>query len=188
MNSNGEVIDGHAVLEACKKLGLTSVPVIIIDDLTDAQVRALRLALNKIPEMGVWDEAALKVELEFLFEAEPQLTFFSGFEAAEIDRLLTFGDAEDVIPPALTESVSRLHDRWICGNQAVLCGSASDILSYEALLDGELAQLLFTDPPYGCKIKGHVSRTHDEFVEGSGLEAGELQSFFERFLQQARKN
>lgn len=185
----GEIIDGHGVVEACRTLGHTDVPTVIIDHLSAAEVRALRLSLNKLSEQSSWDPDALAAEFADLLAVDPHLIAFTGFSMPEIDLALAAfeaqaeeAEAEDVEPPT-GPAVSRIGDLWLfSGGHKLLCANARESTSYTALLSEEQAQMVFTDPPYGCAIQGHVSRSHREFVEGSGMSEGEALAFFEDFL------
>ncbi len=186
VTGDGEIIDGHAIWEACKSLGHTTVATIVVDDLTSDEVRALRLSLNKIQDMSVWDEPALKLEFEDLFKNNPGLLAFTAFPTAEIDAYVGIGFGEpgnDDVPKTQPLVVSRLGDVWVFeGGHQLLCGDAGDKQSYDRLLGSVKISFVLTDPPYGCKIAGHVSRKHKEFVEGSGMTEEEALRFFEAFL------
>jgi len=184
----GEIIDGHEIAAACKSLGYDTIPTIIVDDLSPVEIRALRLSLNKIAESSEWDPDALGAELAEIFAIDPLLLDFTGFTMPEFDRLITgIGESaadepESLLKPTKT-AVSRLGDLWeFGGGHKLLCASARESMSYEVLLGSAKAQMVIADPPYGCAIKGHVSHSHDEFVEGSGMTATEAQAFFESFL------
>ncbi len=195
IKADGEVIKGHGVLEAAKALGHRSVPTVVIDHLNDAEVRAVRVALNQISRLGEWDLDSLKAEFEFLFEVDPSLVQFTGFEMPAIDALLApsfglgAGDPADDLPEvALKAAISCLGDLWICADQKLLCGNARSPESYHRLIGAEKVQMLFTDGPYGCGIQGHVSRKHGEFVEGSGLSQKEVLAFYSDFLTTVRES
>ena len=185
----GEIIDGHGVLEACRTLGRETVPTIVIDHLSDSDVRGLRLSLNKLTEQSIWDPDALAAEFAELLEVDPDLIAFTGFSMPEIDLALAARgsevdklDAADV-EPVSGPVVSRLGDLWLfSGGHKLLCGNARESTSHIALVAAQRVQMVFTDPPYGCAMQGHVSRSHREFVEGSGMSEAEALVFFEGFL------
>ena len=187
----GEIIDGHAIYEACRRLGHETVPTIIIDHLSDHEVRALRLSLNRIAEKSSWDENALAGEFAHLLAVEPDLAAFSGFELPEIDLALAAFDGgetdpTDAVPEPPVTPISRVGDLWtFTGGHRLLCGDARAGESYATLLAGQRAQKLATDPPYGCAIRGHVSGSHGEFVQGSGMDEAAAQAFFAGFLDAA---
>jgi DNA modification methylase len=150
--SDGSVVDGHLRLKAAKKLGLEKVPVVFADDLSDAQIKAFRLLANQSATWAPWDEELLKLEFEDLqnMDFDLQLT---GFDFDQINDFLDSDEpkaeefeeqfADDAAPP-----VAKPGDLWILGEHKVFCGDSTDPNSYKALLNGELAALTITDPPY----------------------------------------
>lgn len=179
IDTDGEVIAGHGRLEAAKRLGLDTLPTIRCDDLTSGQVKAYRLADNRIAEGAAWDKDVLRVELEDLIEIDfdPELT---GFDTAEIDLVLqdsddSMGDpAADAIPesPPDQPTVSQIGDLWILGDHRLLCGDATSGSAFEALMGKHRADMVITDAPYNVPIQGHASGKgavqHGEFVMGAG--------------------
>ncbi len=150
--ANG-VIAGHGRLLAARKLGLDQVPVIELSHLSPIQKRAYILADNRIAENAGWDEELLKVELAELKLGDFDLAL-TGFDADELDRLLD-GESgsdgltdEDAVPATPEQPISKPGDVWVLGEHRLLCGDATDPASYQALLADELADMVFTDPPY----------------------------------------
>ena len=144
---------GHGRLAAAQKLGIATVPVVVLDHLTPTQRRALVIADNRIAENAGWDEAMLQVELADLQGDDFDLSL-TGFDADALADLLageeTTSDGqtdEDSVPDAGT-SITRPGDVWICGNHRVICGDSTDAGIYDALMAGEIADMVFTDPPY----------------------------------------
>lgn len=196
IKDDGEVIDGHARIAAAKSVGFEQVPCIVIDHLTDLQVRTLRLALNRLQEKGQWDLDALKLEFEEMLDLEIPLEV-TGFEVAEVDLLvLDHGDEAEPdsldpeanrIPDRETTPISREGDLWVLGRHKILCANALDQTAYAALMDQEAAVGVFTDPPYNVPIQGHVcgkgSIHHPEFIMASGEMTPEaFQAFLQDFL------
>jgi hypothetical protein len=191
------LIAGHGRLAAAKLLRYTTVPAVRVSHLNDAQKRALRLADNKIAERAGWDEAALAFEFTDLLQLEltSELTFdlsVTGFEPAEIDRLVDFGSnprdaadepSEDLLPAA-GDPVSRLGDVFELGDHRIVCGDAREAATYATLLGDERAAMSISDAPYNVSIKNHVgSRRHDEFVMGVGeMTADAFTAFLASFL------
>ena len=147
------VIAGHGRLAAARKLELTEVPVIELDHLTPEQKKAYILADNRIALNSGWDEELLKLELQELQGVDFDLDLL-GFGDEEIERLLNGDDAggglteDDAIPEAPVDPVSRPGDLWILGNHRLLCGDSTVLTDVERLMDGQLADMAFTDPPY----------------------------------------
>lgn len=179
VDARGEVVAGHDRLEAAKSLKLESVPTVRPDHLSEAQLRAYRIADNRLAELAGWDANLLALELGELatldIGCELEVT---GFETGDIGRLLaavtgTEEDAaEDAAPQPEADPVSRPGDLWLLGRHRLLCADARLRASYELLLDGGRAQLVFTDPPYNVPVQGHVSGLgkvrHREFAMASG--------------------
>jgi DNA modification methylase len=190
----GGIIAGHGRVEAAKLLGMSDVPTVRVDHLTPAQIRAYVIADNKLAENAGWDRALLALELQ---ELSVHLDFdvtITGFETAEIDLLIrdlegdSPDDADEV--PEIDRSapaVSRPGDLWQIGDQRLLCGDSLKTGSYVALLGGQAAQMVFTDPPYNVVIDGHVSGLgkvkHREFAMASGeMSSQEFTQFLETVL------
>ena len=150
--SDGTVIDGHLRLKAAKKLGLETVPVLLGDDMTETQIKAFRLSVNKLAELAGWDEELLKLELTDLQDADFDLGLM-GFSDDELDRLINGDDGggltdDDAVPETPKEPVSRPGDLWILGNHRLLCGDSTMLSDVEKLMGSELADMAFSDPPY----------------------------------------
>jgi len=151
VRENGMLIAGHGRLEAAKLEGITEVPTIVARGWSEAQCQAYAIADNRLTDSSHWDEELLRLELGDLQTAGFDLAL-TGFDQAELDRLLVVdrdvdGDPDDAPqPPA--DPISRPGDLWICGEHRVLCGDARVLADVEKVLDGELADMTFTDPPY----------------------------------------
>ena len=191
VDKDGTIIAGHARLEAAKRLELAEVPTVRIDHLSPAQIKALRLADNRLAEDASWDQAALKIEFEEIILEDPELELeTTGFACAEIDIVLANDDQEsdgdDVVPDTPKKAVSRRGDLWLLGEHRLLCGDARCGEDLATLMQGAKAQMVITDPPYNVKVGGHVtgSGRHGEFVMASG-EMTETQ--FLRFLEDSLK-
>jgi DNA modification methylase len=178
VDEQNRVVAGHGRLEAAKNLKIPRVPVVRVKHLTEPQLRAYRLADNKIAENATWDDGLLRVELDFLMN--PDLNFdvdLTGFSTPQIDIL--FG-ADQEIPdepplPDLVDTavaVSREGDIWQLGPHRVACGDSRDPALLDALMEGEKSAMVFTDPPYNVSIGGMVSglgkHCHEEFKMASG--------------------
>lgn len=173
------VIAGHGRVEAAKLLQIETVPVIYLSELSEAEIRAYVIADNKLAENAGWDKALLALELQYLSELNLDFDLtITGFEAPEIDLLLnsnesTKTDQADQVPKVDDRpAVSRLGDLWLLGRHKLLCGDATKEASFEVLLGGQKAQMVFTDPPYNVPIDGHVCGLgkvkHAEFAMASG--------------------
>ena len=172
------VIAGHGRLLAVQRLGWQEVPTITLEHLTPDQVKAYRIADNRLTDCSAWDERLLAEQLLELSTADLDFDLTDiGFEMAEIDlRIQGLSDseedfAEDLLP-APGPVVSQLGDLWNLGCHRVLCGNALEAESYDVLLAGAKAHLVFTDAPFNTRVQGHVMGNgkirHDEFVMASG--------------------
>ena len=146
------IIAGHGRLMAAQQLGLDTVPVIVLNHLTEAQRRALVIADNKIAENAGWNDELLKLELEELGDLGFDLDLI-GFSDEALDELLGNNEQsgesdENEIPEVEDEPVSRHGDVWVLGNHRLLCGDSTSKQDLEKLMSGELADMAFTDPPY----------------------------------------
>ena len=179
--STGEVVDGHLRLKAALRLGLETVPVILADDLTPAQIKAFRILANRSATWADWDEDLLRLELE-----ERKLDGFdlalTGFDADELLEIMAGEETtsegntdEDAAPEVPGNPVSKPGDVWIMGQHRLLCGDATDPASYDTLLGTERVAMIFQDPPYNVdyanspkdKLRGtHRPILNDNLGEG----------------------
>ena len=153
----GVIVCGHTRLRAAERLGLEKAPVHVADDLTDEQARAYRLADNKSAGLAEWDDAKLARELEGLLEMGMDLESLPGFDAGEI-AALTASPTEgltdpDEVPEAPEEPETLPGDLWILGEHRLLCGDSADPDHVCVLCEGELVQLVHTDPPYNVAVR-----------------------------------
>jgi DNA modification methylase len=180
IDKNNVIIAGHGRVEAAKLLGLETVPVIRLEHLSEAEIRAYMLADNKLAEEAGWDLEILANELQNLFENYPDLDIaVTGFDMPEIDVLISNlntssqkPDPADTVPEVTGPAITQLGDKWQIGPHRLICADATGPESYQRLLAGERAQMIFTDPPYNVKIRGHVSGLgnvdHREFAMAAG--------------------
>jgi len=149
VQSDGTVVDGHLRLKAARKLGIDEIPVLLADDMTDAQIKAFRLSVNKMAELADWNTELLSLELEELQGMDFDLDL-TGFDADFILPEETEGlTDEDAVPEAPEEPVTVEGDIWVLGDHRVMCGDSTSIDAVEKLMGGELSILLHADPPYG---------------------------------------
>ncbi|MBZ5618941.1 MAG: site-specific DNA-methyltransferase [Acidobacteriia bacterium] len=191
--SDGIIIAGHARLLAARKLGMTEVPVIVLDHLTQTQRRALVLADNRLALNAGWDEEMLRVELESLQEDGFNLDIV-GFTDEEIENLLRDPEAsvegqtdEDAVPEEQEKVITVPGDVWLLGEHRLLCGDATKLADVEKVLDGGLADMAFLDPPYnvnyGQTMKDKLRGTTHRKILNDDLGDG-----FEQFLRDSCTN
>jgi 16S rRNA G966 N2-methylase RsmD len=154
----GGIIAGHGRVLAARKLGLERVPCLRLEGLTEAQKRAYVIADNKLALNAGWDEQMLAIEIKELQGLEFDLGLL-GFDAGELDELLALGDATpegetdaDAVPEVQAEAVTRPGDVWVLGRHRVMCGDSTDAGTVALLMNGEKADMVYTDPPYGISI------------------------------------
>ena len=179
--SDGVIVAGHGRLAAAQKLGLDTVPVVVLDHLTPTQRRALIIADNRIAENAGWDDAMLRIELQSLQEDGFNLDI-TGFDADALAEIMAGEETtvdgntdEDAIPEISETVISRPGDVWILGNHRLVCGDATQASSYEQLLAGQRVQMIWSDLPYNVnyansakdKLRGkHRPILNDNLGEG----------------------
>ena len=179
-DSHGNIIAGHARFSAVKLLGLAHVPVIRLHHLTETEIRAYRLADNKLAQKSGWDREILSAELEELEAVLPEIGLdlsITGFEPAEVDAIkedlaADQTQSDDECPELEDRAVARKGDLFILGNHRLIAGDARDEATYRRLMQSQSATMAFLDPPYNVRIKGHVGGRgriqHQEFLQASG--------------------
>ena len=190
--ADGVVIAGHARLLAARKLGMTEVPVIVLDHLTESQRRALVLADNRLALNAGWDEEMLRVEMAALDEDGFNLDVV-GFTDEEIEGLLRDPEEvhagntdDDAVPETPETAVSVPGDVWILGEHRLLCGDATQMTDVEKVLAGGLADMVFCDPPYNV----NYGATMKDKLRGNKRKIAndDLGQAFEQFLRDACVN
>jgi DNA modification methylase len=182
IDSECRVIAGHGRLQACRLLGIEEVPTIMLENLTETQVRAFMIADNKLTENATWDERLLAEQLKSLAEIELDFSLeVTGLELAEIDTIIESispglegeQDPADQLPEQTNNTqVSQPCDMWKLDKNRVLCADATQASSYVDLMGGRLAAATFSDFPYNVQIDGHATglgkTRHSEFPMASG--------------------
>lgn len=156
------IIAGHGRVLAAQKLGLAELPCIEASHLTDAQRKAYVIADNKLATNAGWDVDLLKIELGELqgigFDLE--LTGFSMDEIGDLLAETVEGNTdEDACPEVAQDSVSKPGDIWVMGNHRLMCGDSTSIDAVAQLMDGQLADMLLTDPPYNVAYEGKTKES-----------------------------
>jgi len=160
------VIAGHGRILAAKEEGITQVPCVFAEHLTEAQKRAYILADNRLALNAGWDAEMLSVEIADLQAADFDVSLL-GFDDAELNQLL--GGAEDVkdddfdvegelAKPAITQP----GDLWLLGQHRVVCGDSTKAEDFSLLMDGKLANLVVTDPPYNVNYEGTAGKIKND--------------------------
>ena len=167
VDKDNMIIAGHGRMKAAMRLGLTEVPCIRLDHLNDFQKKAYIIADNKLALNAGWDDELLRLELGQLNEDGFDLSL-TGFDDDELSKLLIPEQIdgltdEDDVPEVPEDPVTVEGDVWVLGNHRLMCGDSTSIDSVEKLMDGQKADMVFTDPPYNIDYQG-VSDKRDKIA------------------------
>jgi DNA modification methylase len=173
--SDGSLIDGHLRVKAAKHLGMEEVPAVLCDDLSEADIKALRISINRMAELAEWDAELLSAELEGL-AAEGIGLEDVGFDADYLEELgadlgLLKGNPEADAEPQIDRAEElrakwgvEAGQLWELGDHRLLCGDSTKKEDVERVMGGEKSDLCFTSPPYGA---GNVAKLRDHYVRGA---------------------
>ena len=191
VDADSRIVSGHAQHEVAKRLRMTEVMAIRIEYLSEAQIKALMLALNRTAELATWDDHALgsillelsELDLDFDIEA-------TGFAMAEIElKIEGLDDAEEEQEEILVASgtpVTQLGELWILGNHRLVCGDALDANTWAAVMADDKATLVVTDSPFNVPIHGHVAGLGKHRYREFPMANGEMdEASFTEFLRTA---
>ena len=142
-----EIVEGHGRLMACKELGITEVPIIRLEHMSDAQRKEYMLVHNQTTMNSDFDLDTLSEELDSLLDFDAEFYDFDiSFDEEKPQEIV-----EDDAPEPPTEPITKLGDLWQMGEHRLICGDSTDIAVIDRLMDGVKADMVFTDPPYGMK-------------------------------------
>jgi DNA modification methylase len=161
------LVCGHTRVRAARKLGMTRVPCIRADDLTPDQVKALRIADNKVASLTAWDMELLPIELADLKGVDFDLAVL-GFSADDLAAIMAPAGNEgltdpDEVPAPPDAATTVPGDIWVLGNHRLMCGDSSKPADLDRLHDGQPIHLVNTDPPYNVKVE---PRSNNAIVAG----------------------
>ena len=168
------IVCGHTRYKASKKLGLSKVPCVVADDLTEEQIKAYRLADNKVGEDSLWDMDLLNEELEDIFELD--MTEF-GFDFAEEETEVEEDDFEMEVPE---EPKAKLGDIYKLGNHRLMCGDSTNIEDVKKLTNNERIDMLFTDPPYNVAFNGRSGKF--DVIKNDNLSENDFANFIDETI------
>ena len=193
--SDGSLIDGHLRVKAAKHLGMKEVPVVLCDDLSEADIKALRISINRMAELADWDSELLSAELEGL-AAEGITLEDVGFDAAALEELgadLGLEEKPEVDAEPQIDKAEELRAKWgvepgqlwELGDHRLLCGDSSKIEDAKKVVGGGAADMLITDPPYGV---AYVGKTKDALkVENDDVDEETLVKMCKQWFDAADK-
>lgn len=178
------IIAGHGRVLAAKEEGITEVPCVFADFLSDAQKKAYILADNRMALDAGWDEEMLRVEIEALQDADFDIGL-TGFDEKELTDLFK-GDEPDIedddydLTAALEKaSFVERGDIWVVGRHRLMCGDATDPADVDKLMDGKRANLVLTDPPYGVSFKSSSGLT----IQNDSMKNEEFYNFLKKAFE-----
>jgi DNA modification methylase len=163
-----QIIAGHGRFAAATKLQMDEVPCIVLDHLSEAQRRAYVIVDNKLALNAGWDEDLLKLELSALDKIGFDLSVV-GFDADELSGLVIDEDIaggltdEDDVPEVPEDPISKVGDIWLLGEHRVMCGDSTNGGDVALLMNGEKADMVFTDPPYGVDFQSNYRTKSEKF-------------------------
>lgn len=164
------IIAGHGRVLAAKEEGITEVPCVFVEHLTEAQKRAYIIADNRLALNAGWDTEMLSVELADLQGVDFDLSLL-GFDDSELNKLLgnindVKDDDFDVDSELSKPAITKPGDLWLLGRHRLVCGDSTKAETYELLMDGKLANLTVTDPPYNVNYEGAAGKIKNDNMSG----------------------
>ena len=181
------IIAGHTRFAAAQRLQMETVPVLVAEHLTDSQVKAYRIADNRVHQEADWDIDLLKLEFADLKSEDFDLAK-TGFDEDELNDILAEAVKEglvdeDSVPEVPEEPKTKLGDIYKLGNHRLMCGDSTSIDAVEKLMDGQKVDVLFTDPPYGIDFAPQRG-THGKILNDA-LEGQEFNDFLDGVFSSA---
>lgn len=174
IDGGNEIINGHTRILAAKKLGMEEVPTIVADDLTDEQIKAFRLADNKVGELATWDEELLQAELEELSGLSVDMSQygFTDEDFQDVENQVEEDDYEEELPE---EPRTKYGEVYQLGNHRMMVGDSTKPEDVAKLMNGEKLNLLVTDPPYNVAYEGGTKEKLT--IKNDSMEDGAFRAF-----------
>lgn len=173
IDKNGIIVTGHTRLKAAKKLGMKTVPCIVADDLTPEQIKAFRLADNKVAEAAEWDMELLNEELDGIIDIDMSDFNFGDITDSPSSEDVVEDDGENIELPS--EPKTRLGDIWMIGRHKLMCGDATSEDVLKRLMGGDKVDMYLTDPPYNVAYEG---KTEDKLtIQNDSMEDSAFYQF-----------
>jgi hypothetical protein len=185
VDGDNGIIAGHGRLLAARKLGYKEVPTIKLADLTETQKRAYIIADNRLALNAGWDNEMLTIELNDLL-ADGFALELLGFDPKELNALLEPEVVqglidEDAVPDVPEEPKTKLGDIYQLGNHRLMCGDSTSVDAVETLLQGQRADMVFTDPPYNVAFNGRSGKF--DVIKNDDLPDDQFAQFIQDWLQ-----
>jgi DNA modification methylase len=185
VDGDNGIIAGHGRLSAARKLGHEEVPVIELKDLTETQRKAYIIADNRLALNAGWDNEMLTIELNDLL-ADGFALDILGFDPKELTALLEPEVVEgltdeDAAPPLPDKPKTKLGDIYQLGNHRLMCGDSTSVDAVQALLEGQRADMVFTDPPYNVAFNGRSGKF--DVIKNDDLPDDQFAQFIQDWLQ-----
>tara|TARA_B100000131_G_scaffold88504_1_gene85382 strand:- start:2348 stop:3589 length:1242 start_codon:yes stop_codon:yes gene_type:complete len=187
IDEDNGVIAGHGRLQAAEILKLSTVPVIVLKNLTEAQKKAYVIADNQIALTAEWDLDKLRADIETLHELDFNVDLL-GFEDEFLDKLLEPEPLEgltdeDDVPDAPEKPKTKKGDIWILGKHRLMCGDSTSIDAVDKLMDGQKADMVFTDPPYNADYKSRgANEVLRKGIKNDSMSNNAFETFITEFL------
>lgn len=176
ISKDNEIIAGHGRLEAALKIGMKNLPCVRMDNLSEIEVKALRIADNRLAELAEWD---MNLAIDDLKGLDSDLLDLTGFDR---DLIIEGNEQDDVIPEN-APVIAKLGDIWQLGKHRVMCGDSTKKEDVEKLMDSKKADMVFTDPPYNVDYSGRGKETSNKIKNDN-----QTQEAFKEFLEKSFNN
>lgn len=167
IDSNNEIIAGHTRYKAAKKLGIKEVPCVIIDDLTDEEVKAYRLADNKVAEKATWNKELLVEELASLGDMDMTLFGFDESDFKDDFQEDDFNVEEEL--GKIDEPTSEQGDIYKLGDHLLMCGDSTNTEELKRIIEPGTIDLVVTDPPYNVDYEGTAGKIQNDSMSDSNF-------------------
>lgn len=164
VDKNNVIVCGHTRYKAAQKLHFAFVPCVVADDLTDEQIKAYRLADNKVGEDSEWDIDLLQGELADIIDID--MAYFGFDLTAAENKVVEDDDFEMSVPE---EAKSKLGDIYQLGRHRLMCGDSTNIENVKQLVGGAQIDLLLTDPPYNVNYEGNAGKIKNDNMEDTAF-------------------
>ena len=194
IDDNNQIIAGHGRVTAARKLKLSEVPCIRLGYLTESQKRAYVIADNKLALNAGWDDELLALEIQDLKDEDFDISLL-GFDDDELSKIMeTLIEEvegltdEDAVPETPEEPKTKPGDIYKLGNHRLMCGDSTSIDAVDKLMNGQKADMVFTDPPYGVAYEGGHNQKKRKGIIADTLEGDDLTGLFYGALMAAIPN